>query len=102
MVQGKRVYTVEGLKDGADYHAVQQALAQKLGSQCGYCPPGVVMAMFEACYRADLDEPWKLDAQLCGNLCRCTGYRPIREATREISGLRPQDRFERIRNTVEL
>jgi xanthine dehydrogenase small subunit len=96
MVQGKQVYTVEALKDpsGAP-HPVQETLARAMGSQCGYCTPGVVMAMFEACYRTDLDAPWKHDAALCGNLCRCTGYRPIREATHAVAGLRPTDRFTR-------
>jgi xanthine dehydrogenase small subunit len=93
MVQGKRVYTVEALKEGGKYHVVQQALAEKLGSQCGYCTPGVAMAMLEACHRKDFDERWKLDAQMCGNLCRCTGYRPIREATEQVAGLKPADRF---------
>jgi xanthine dehydrogenase small subunit len=93
MIQGLCVYTVEGLSEGTERHPVQEALAAALGSQCGYCTPGVVMAMFEACYREDLDEPWKLDDQMCGNLCRCTGYRPIREATASIAGARPDDRF---------
>lgn len=95
MIQGKRVYTVEGLKDGAEHHPAQKILAEELGSQCGYCTPGVVMSMFEATYRSDLDEPWKLDATMCGNLCRCTGYRPIREATKRVAGTRPPDRFSR-------
>jgi xanthine dehydrogenase small subunit len=95
MVQGKRVYTVEALEEGGRPHAVQETLARELGSQCGYCTPGVVMAMLEACHRRDLDEPWKLDAQMCGNLCRCTGYRPIRDAAGRVAGLRPQDRFAR-------
>jgi xanthine dehydrogenase small subunit len=95
MVQGKRVYTVEALKEGGQYHVVQETLARELGSQCGYCTPGIAMAMLEACHRRDLDEPWKLDAQMCGNLCRCTGYRPIREAAKQVAGLRPEDRFAR-------
>lgn len=95
MVQGKRVYTVEALKEGGRYHVVQETLAEKLGSQCGYCTPGVAMAMLEACHRKDFDEPWKLDAQMCGNLCRCTGYRPIREAAARVAGLGPADRFAR-------
>ena len=93
MVQGRRVYTVEGLRTGEALHPVQAALVEAIGSQCGYCTPGVVMAMFEACYRPDLSEPWQLDDQMCGNLCRCTGYRPIREATEAIAGRRPRDRF---------
>jgi xanthine dehydrogenase iron-sulfur cluster and FAD-binding subunit A len=50
------------------------------GSQCGYCTPGFVVSMFEAYYRGNRPEPWQLNDQLCGNLCRCTGYRPIRDA----------------------
>ena len=46
------------------------------------------MSMVEACYRPDLDAAWKLEDQMCGNLCRCTGYRPIREATASIAGLK--------------
>ncbi|MEZ4448516.1 MAG: xanthine dehydrogenase small subunit [Nannocystaceae bacterium] len=93
MIQGQRVYTVEGLRDGDAYHPVQEALCEAMGSQCGYCTPGVVMAMFEACYRRDLAEPWQIDDQMCGNLCRCTGYRPIREATEAIAGTCPKGHF---------
>lgn len=93
MVQGKEIVTVEGLKQGKQHHPVQEELVQALGSQCGYCTPGVIMSMFEACYRDDLNEDWKLDDQMCGNLCRCTGYRPIMDATRNVAGTRPNDRF---------
>jgi len=92
MLHGRRVWTVEGIR-GADGspHLVQEALVQALGSQCGYCTPGVVMTMLEACYRDDLDADWKLDDQMAGTLCRCTGYRPIKEAARQIAGSRPAD-----------
>lgn len=93
MVQGRRLYTVEGIGDSRAPHLVQETLARALGSQCGYCTPGVTMSMFEACYRQDLDEPWQLDAQMCGNLCRCTGYRPIRDAAKAVAGACPEDRF---------
>ena len=92
-VHGRRIYTVEGLAQNGDLHPVQEAMVRNLGSQCGYCTPGFVMTLFEACYRDDMDGPWQLDDQLCGNLCRCTGYRPIRAAGKEISGLRPKDHF---------
>ena len=95
MVQGKRLYTVEGLKTAGEHHLAQRALAERLGSQCGYCTPGIVMALFEGAYRDDVDEPWKIDAQMCGNLCRCTGYRPIRDAAKAVCGTRPDDRFAR-------
>ena len=111
-LHGKRIYTVEGLverrnqglgnglgqESEAKPHPVQSALVEKLGSQCGYCTPGIIMSMTEACYRTDISEPWQVDDQMCGNLCRCTGYRPIQEATESIVGLRPSgsllDRLE--------
>lgn len=93
MLQNKHVVTVEALKQGEQYHPAQLAMAKALGSQCGYCTPGIVMSLFEATYRGDLDAPWKLDDQLCGNLCRCTGYRPIREAAQAVAGTCPKDRF---------
>ncbi|MBW1877685.1 MAG: FAD binding domain-containing protein, partial [Deltaproteobacteria bacterium] len=96
MLHGQRVYTVEALKRGSVHHLVQKSLVEHLGSQCGYCTPGVVMSLFEACYRTDLDAAWKLDDQMCGNLCRCTGYRPIRDAAVEIAGARPDDHFGRL------
>jgi xanthine dehydrogenase small subunit len=99
MLQGKHVYTVEGIKDDAGYHPAQQVLAEKIGSQCGYCTPGIVMSLFEGCYRDDLDEPWKVDAQMCGNLCRCTGYRPIRDAAKALAGTCPKDRFADLART---
>ena len=97
MVQGRRAWTVEGLKDGDAPHAVQETLARHMGSQCGYCTPGIVMSMFEAAHRDDLVEPWQVDDQMCGNLCRCTGYRPIREATKEVAGRCRNDRFASLR-----
>ncbi len=100
MLQGKRVYTVEalrdptpGLADDEGHHPVQQAMVDSRASQCGYCTPGIVMALFEACYRDDMSPPWTLDDQVCGNLCRCTGYRPIRDALDQVAGLRPKDHF---------
>ena len=92
MLQGKRVYTVEALARRGR-HLVQDALVTHRASQCGYCTPGIVMSLFEACYRADMDADWQVDDQLCGNLCRCTGYRPIRAAGREVAGLQPSDDF---------
>jgi xanthine dehydrogenase small subunit len=95
MLQGRDVWTVEGLAEPGRPHAVQEALARHLGSQCGYCTPGVVMSMCEAAYRTDMAEPWQVDDQMCGNLCRCTGYRPIREATAEVAGRCGGDAFSR-------
>lgn len=95
MVHGKHIYTVEALHGAKAPHPVQEALVDRLASQCGYCTPGVAMSLLEACYRRDLDEDWKLDDQLAGNLCRCTGYRPIVEAAKSVAGKIPDDALKR-------
>ncbi|MEY2550496.1 MAG: xanthine dehydrogenase large subunit, partial [Verrucomicrobiota bacterium] len=64
-------------------HPVQRAMVENFGSQCGYCTPGFIMSLFEGYYRKDLKTGAQLDEQLCGNLCRCTGYRPILDAAAE-------------------
>jgi xanthine dehydrogenase molybdopterin binding subunit/xanthine dehydrogenase small subunit len=61
-------------------HPVQHNMVERHGSQCGYCTPGFIMSLFEGYYRGDIRTQDQLDDQLCGNLCRCTGYRPIRDA----------------------
>ena len=80
LMAGREVISVEGIADDHKLHPVQEAVVEGHGSQCGYCAPGVVMSLFEGYYRGDLRQPGQLEAQLCGNLCRCTGYRPIRDA----------------------
>ncbi len=86
MIDGRRVWTVEGVGSTTAPHPAQAAMVDTLGSQCGYCTPGFVMSLVEAHHRTDLDAAWKLDDQICGNLCRCTGYRPIQDAARAIAG----------------
>jgi len=79
LMAGRDVVTVEGVA-GEHLHPVQQAMVENHGSQCGYCTPGFIMSLFEGYYRSDLKTSGQLDEQLCGNLCRCTGYRAIRDA----------------------
>lgn len=94
LLHGKQIFTVEALADAdGTVHPAQREIVERLGSQCGYCTPGVVMSLFAATYRGDMDAPWKVDDQLCGNLCRCTGYRPIRDAANAVAGSKPDDRF---------
>ncbi|MEZ4393456.1 MAG: xanthine dehydrogenase molybdopterin binding subunit [Polyangiales bacterium] len=81
MLEGREVRTVEGIGEEA-LHPVQSAMIEQLGSQCGYCTPGFVMSMFEGYHRDGALSDADLADQLCGNLCRCTGYRPIRDAMR--------------------
>ncbi|PZR72867.1 MAG: xanthine dehydrogenase [Chthoniobacterales bacterium] len=79
LMAGRNIITVEGVA-GEKLHPVQQTMVKNFGSQCGYCTPGFIMSLFEGYYRKDLKTTAQLDEQLCGNLCRCTGYRPIRDA----------------------
>lgn len=86
MIHGQEIYTIEGLANGEKRHAVQDAIMTHYASQCGYCTPGVAMSLFEANYRHDMTKPWQFTEQMAGNLCRCTGYRPIMECVRELAG----------------
>lgn len=78
-LDGQEIVTAEGLGTPAHLHPVQEEMARAGGSQCGYCTPGFVCSMAAEYYRPDPERPFDLHA-LSGNLCRCTGYRPIRDA----------------------
>ena len=82
---GKRVETVEGLKKNGRMSALQQAFHEKLGTQCGFCTPGMIMAA-EALLRRNA-EPSRdeIKTALAGNLCRCTGYVKIIESVQAAS-----------------
>jgi 4-hydroxybenzoyl-CoA reductase subunit gamma len=79
-VQGKRIETIEGLTQAGRMSRLQQAFHEKLGTQCGFCTPGMVMAA-EALLRREPD-PTEVQIReaLAGNLCRCTGYVKIIES----------------------
>jgi xanthine dehydrogenase small subunit len=79
MVAGQEIYTVEALAESGRLSQVQEEIASRGGSQCGYCTPGFVMSLFAEQYRPGREGPCDVHA-LSGNLCRCTGYRPIRDA----------------------
>ncbi len=79
MAAGHEIYTVEALAADRKLAEVQQAMAAGGGSQCGYCTPGFVMSLFAEHYRPGRAGPCD-PHELGGNLCRCTGYRPIRDA----------------------
>lgn len=91
---GERIITVEGISAGDELHPVQQAMVAAGGSQCGYCTPGFVMALFTEFYqegRSGFDRE-----ALSGNLCRCTGYRPIVEAGERMGVPAPDDPWLRV------
>jgi len=89
MFAGREIVTVEGLAAGDKLHPVQSCMVDHYGSQCGYCTPGFVVSLFEAYYRDGCREPWQISDQLCGNLCRCTGYRAIRDAATAVLAPQP-------------
>ncbi len=83
---GRTALTVEGIAQSG-LHPVQQAMLQG-GSQCGYCTPGFIMSLFAAYYSGERD-----DVAVEGNLCRCTGYVPIRSALRSLAEPQTDDPF---------
>jgi xanthine dehydrogenase small subunit len=110
-LDGKALYTVEDLKqDNGALHPVQQAMVECHGSQCGFCTPGFVMSLWDlylkndgsqapACSAAGASacQPLQrkdIDIALSGNLCRCTGYRPIIDAAHRMGEL-PAVGFDR-------
>jgi len=88
-VDGAHVVTIEGLADGAMLHPVQQALVDHHGSQCGFCTPGVAMALTGWAEAGCPQESKSPRILLTGNLCRCTGYVSILEAATEIARTTP-------------
>lgn len=77
-LHGKQLITVESLAgSGHELHPVQQAMISEHGSQCGFCTPGFVMSLFALYENSEQPARPEIDDALAGNLCRCTGYRPI-------------------------
>ena len=84
-LHGRTVRTVEGLKDAQGHaHPVQETLAACNGTQCGFCTPGIIMTAW-----AHQVEGGEVHEALAGNLCRCTGYRPILDAFSKIEPVPP-------------
>jgi xanthine dehydrogenase small subunit len=92
-LDGKQLITVEDLKQ-SNLHPVQQAMVDCHGSQCGYCTPGFVMSLFALHKNASEPCLSKTQEALAGNLCRCTGYRPILAAAEQASLDRTADHFD--------
>ncbi|WP_085908881.1 xanthine dehydrogenase small subunit [Kiloniella majae] len=104
MMDGKEIITVDDLsknsqakssqaKESQELHPVQDAMLRHHGSQCGFCTPGIVMSLFTL-YHTEIEANRNtINDQLAGNLCRCTGYRPIIDAALESCNGKAQDRF---------
>jgi carbon-monoxide dehydrogenase small subunit len=83
---GAEIRTIEGMADGANLHALQQAFWDQHGLQCGFCTPGMIM---QAAWLLDQNEkPSEAEIRqgISGNLCRCTGYLNIVKAIQQASG----------------
>lgn len=98
-LDGKAVFTVEDLQQkNGELHPVQQALVECHGSQCGFCTPGFAMSLWSLYLKKEGDNvpPCRkeIDETLSGNLCRCTGYRPIIDAAKRMGEL-PAAEFDR-------
>jgi xanthine dehydrogenase small subunit len=94
MIHGQQLITIEDLKDKTgELHAVQQAMIQHYGSQCGYCTPGFVMSMLAEYKNKDEHKSEDIVKALSGNLCRCTGYKPILEAAGSVFSDKQEDHF---------
>ncbi len=98
-LDGKAVFTVEGIRQqGGALHPAQQAMVSCHGSQCGFCTPGFVMSLWSLYVDHQPRDSRPSTAEICstltGNLCRCTGYKPIIDAGRRMFDL-PAAAFDR-------
>jgi xanthine dehydrogenase small subunit len=95
-LDGKALFTVEDLQQaGGKLHPVQEALVECHGSQCGFCTPGFAMSLWGMYLKKEsCPSRREIDDTLSGNLCRCTGYRPIIDAARRMTEL-PRVDFDR-------
>ena len=95
-LDGAELITVEDLAEDGKLHPVQAAMARQHGSQCGFCTPGIVMSLFAHFHECNgVTDRSKINDALAGNLCRCTGYRPIVDAALEVCTNAAADRFAR-------
>ncbi|BFZ07584.1 hypothetical protein BsWGS_10623 [Bradybaena similaris] len=81
-IHGLAVTTVEGIGNMKNIHPVQERIAKFHGSQCGFCTPGIVMSMYTLLRNNHTPTDQEMEEYFDGNLCRCTGYRPILDGFR--------------------
>ncbi len=84
--EGREVVTVEGLAEGEELHAVQQAFVEAGAVHCGFGTPGLIVASQDLLARNPSPPDAEIREALAGNLCRCTGYEKILDAVRLAAG----------------
>ena len=96
VLNGKQLILVENLtSENGKLHSVQNAMVDYHGSQCGFCTPGFVMSMFAMFKNNKSINNELINDSLSGNLCRCTGYRPIIDAAKSLNNLSRYDHFDK-------
>jgi carbon-monoxide dehydrogenase small subunit len=90
--EGRDVLTIEGLREQERFVALEQAFTRHAAVQCGFCTPGMLLTIASLQDAGELGDEAAIRHGLEGNLCRCTGYRGILEAVREIAGVPDQHR----------
>jgi 4-hydroxybenzoyl-CoA reductase subunit gamma len=88
-VEGHRIETIEGLAEAGRMSRLQQSFHEQLGTQCGFCTPGMVMAAEALLRREPRPSESQIREALAGNLCRCTGYVKIIESVQAAAGATP-------------
>jgi len=87
--EGRSIETIEGLTVQGRLHRLQQAFHERLGAQCGFCSPGMIMASEALLRRNSRPSDEEIKAALAGNLCRCTGYVKIIESVQAAAEMPP-------------
>lgn len=82
-LQGKELLTIEGLEKNGELDALQKAFIRKSAIQCGFCTSGMIMSAKALLMKVPDPTDEQIKMALAGNVCRCSGYREIREAVRE-------------------
>ncbi len=95
-INGKHLILVENLISKENQlHPIQEAMVKYHGSQCGFCTPGFIMSLFAMYKNFKKFDNEIIEETLSGNLCRCTGYRPIIDAAKSLNNKKDNDHFKK-------
>ena len=100
IIDGKHLILIENLTFNNKLHPIQEAMVKFHGSQCGFCTPGFVMSLFAMYKNFSKFDDETIDETLSGNLCRCTGYRPIIDAAKSLNNKNDNDHFKKDEKTI--
>jgi len=99
-LEGKQLILVEDLISKDELHPVQKAMVNYHGSQCGFCTPGFVMSLFAMYKSYSFYNENIIKDSIQGNLCRCTGYKPIIDAAKSLNKKNKSDHFSRNKKII--